>query len=107
MLSLKHASVQRLNAFDAYLQRQIIGLSNTKHTEQILMIKSTGWIEKKFHLRHVRVMSGMSGDAESSCDIPWAVIAFPLVGESDAPLSSQTEDVQGVPKNTTQSFKSS
>lgn len=46
MLSLKHASVRRLNAFDAYLQRQIIGLSNTKHTEQILMIKSTGWIEE-------------------------------------------------------------
>ena len=73
------------------------------------MIKSTGWIEKKFHLRHVRVMSGMSGDAESSCDIPWAVIAFPLVGECDAPLSSQTEDVQvqGVTKIMTQSFKSS
>ena len=46
MLSLKHASAQRLNAFDAYLQRQIIGLSNIKHTEQILMIKSTGWMEE-------------------------------------------------------------
>ena len=68
------------------------------HTEQILMIKSTGWIEELFHLRHVRAMSGMSGDRESSCDIPWAVIAFPLLGESGAPLYSQTEDVQGVPK---------
>ena len=52
MLSLKHASVRRLNAFDAYLQRQIIGLSNIKHTEQILMIKSTGWMEEFLFVVH-------------------------------------------------------
>ena len=44
-------------------------------------------------------MSGMSGDTESSCDIPWAVIAFPLLGESGAPLSSQTEDGYRVSQN--------
>ena len=78
------------------------------HTEQILMIKSTGWIEELFHLRHVRAMSGMSGDTESSCDIPWAVIAFPLLGESVVPLSPLRLKMYRVSKKKlTRCFKSS
>ena len=66
-----------LNAFDAYLQHKLLDYQTQNIPNAISWSKVR---DRRHYLRHVRPMSGLSGDAESSCDIPALWLHFPLAG---------------------------